>query len=194
KNPGEPDMIVSPRANPWMRPDEIAIYEALGDSAMHNIRTVSVSWCAYSTIIQCRSWLPDAVGGVAWVALDNPGQSPRFPIFSGATELPKMLEICGQHSDRDDSALWHYRHPNRLATVKWGDSRKSMEPARDYFLAKGKREMPMVEKSYQDLVSAGRNDEATELLNGYTRDFFGATIYKWDELGRKYWRDNWSGF
>lgn len=194
KNPGEPDMIVSPRANPWMRPDEIAVYEALGDSAMHNIRTVSVSWCAYSTIIQCRSWLPDAVGGVAWVALDNPGQSPRFPIFAGNTRLPKMLQICGQHSDREDSALWHYRHPNRLATVKWGDSRKSMEPARDYFLAKGRREMPMVEQNYQELVSAGKNDEATELLNGYTSDFFGATVYKWDELGRQYWRDNWSGF
>ncbi len=190
----QPDSIVSPRANPWMRPDEIAVYEALGDDAMHNIRTVSVSWCAYSTVIQCRSWLPDAVGGVAWISLDNPGQSPRFPVFAGNTELPQLLSICGQHRERDDAALWHYRRANRLATVNWGLCRKSLEPARDYFLAKGERELPMVEAAYARLVEEGRQEEATEMLNGYARDFFGATILRWDELENTYWKALWQGF
>lgn len=189
-----PDSIVSPRANPWMRPDEIALYEALGDSAMHNIRTVSVSWCAYSTIIQCRSWLPDAVGGVAWIALDNPGQSPRFPIFAGNTSLPDMLGVCGQHRHRQDAALWHFREPNRLATVRWGNSRKLLEPARDYFLDKGARELPMVEKSYTEMVKNGQTDEAAAMLDGYTRDFFGATVLTWDQLGGALWRANANGF
>ena len=189
-----PDSIVSPRANPWMRPDEIALYEALGDSAMHNIRTVSVSWCAYSTIIQCRSWLPDAVGGVAWIALDNPGQSPRFPIFAGNTSLPDMLGVCGQHRRRPDAALWHFREPNRLATVRWGNSRKLLEPARDYFLDKGARELPMVEKSYTEMVKSGKTDEAAAMLDGYTRDFFGATLLTWDQLAAALWRANANGF
>ncbi len=189
-----PDSIVSPRANPWMRPDEIALYEALGDSAMHNIRTVSVSWCAYSTIIQCRSWLPDAVGGVAWIALDNPGQSPRFPIFAGNTSLPDMLGVCGQHRHRPDAALWHFREPNRLATVRWGNSRKLLEPARDYFLDKGARELPMVEKSYTEKVKSGKTDEAAAMLDGYTRDFFGATVLAWDQLAGALWRANANGF
>lgn len=189
-----PDSIVSPRANPWMRPDEIALYEALGDSAMHNIRTVSVSWCAYSTIIQCRSWLPDAVGGVAWIALDNPGQSPRFPIFAGNTSLPDMLGVCGQHRRRPDAALWHFREPNRLATVRWGNSRKLLEPARDYFLDKGTRELPMVEKSYTEMVKNGQTDEAAAMLDGYTRDFFGATVLAWDQLAGALWRANANGF
>lgn len=190
----EPDSIVSPRANPWMRPDEIALYEALGDSAMHNIRTVSVSWCAYSTIIQCRSWLPDAVGGVAWIALDNPGQSPRFPIFAGNTSLPDMLGVCGQHRRRQDAALWHFREPNRLATVRWGNSRKLLEPARDYFLDKGARELPMVEKSYTEMEKSGKTDEAAAMLDGYTRDFFGATVLAWDQLAGALWRANANGF
>lgn len=189
-----PDSIVSPRANPWMRPDEIALYEALGDSAMHNIRTVSVSWCAYSTIIQCRSWLPDAVGGVAWIALDNPGQSPRFPIFAGNTSLPDMLGVCGQHRHRPDAALWHFREPNRLATVRWGNSRKLLEPARDYFLDKGARELPMVEKSYTEMVKSGKTEEAAAMLDGYTRDFFGATVLAWDQLAGALWRANANGF
>ena len=189
-----PDSVVSNFANPWMRPDEIAVYEAMGDTTMHNIRTVSVTWCAYSTIIQCRDWLPDGVGGVAWISLDNPGQSPRFPVFAATADLPDMLKVCGQHRNRDDAALWHYREPNRLATVRWGEERKTMEPARDYFLEKGKRELPVIEEAYTQLINDGKEEEAQALLTDYTRDFFGATILRWDELGRRYWHRRWKGF
>ena len=165
----------------------------MGDSVMKNIRTVSVPWCSYSTVIQLRSWLPDEVGGVAWISFDNPGESPRFPIFAGVTELPAMLEICGQQTDRDDAALWHFRKANRLATVRWGNYRKMIETARDYFMQKGQRELPFVEKTWQTLHAADPQ-QAEIMLNGYTADFFGATVSRWDEITRKLWRQTWTGF
>lgn len=204
-------------ANPWVRPDEIKLYAALmNDTTMENIRTVSVSWCAYSTIIQCRSWLPDAVGGVAWVCLDNPGQSPRFPIFAGNTKLPTLLSRCGQHSHREDAALTHYRQTNRLASIRWGVTRETMVPAQQYYLDKGARELPFVESTYMRLLKGdntttqegtiadeakdGKNaandgkKAAEEFLDGYTADYFGATINKWDELYRMYQRTLWAGY
>ena len=33
-----------------------------------------------------------------------------------------------------------------------------------------------------------------EMLNGYARDFFGATILRWDELENMFWRELWQGF
>lgn len=189
----EPDSIVSPVSNPWMRPDEINMYYAMGDSVMKNIRTVSVPWCAYSTVIQLRSWLPDEVGGVAWIALDNPGESPRFPVFCGNTELPQMLQVCGQHSERDDAALWHFRKTNRLATLRWGKYREMIESAREYFIDKGLREMPFVVEQWQTINSED-SKKATNILNGYTADFFGATVMRWDEMARKLWRMTWAGW
>lgn len=181
-------------ANPWMRPDEIALHAAaLGDTTMVNVRTVAVSWCAYSTVIQLRSWLPDAVGGVAWVSLDNPGMSPRFPIFAGTTELPMMLGICGQHAHRDDAALTHFRQTNRLASVRWGKTRTSLQPAQQYFIDKGQRELPFVVETWQNLHSEDP-DKAQIFLNGYTSDYFGAVVMKWDELYKQYWRMLWGGF
>ena len=189
----EPDSIVSPFSNPWMRPDEINMYYAMGDSVMKNIRTVSVPWCAYSTVIQLRAWLPDEVGGVAWVALDNPGESPRFPIFSGTKSLPSLLQTCGQHVERDDAALWHYRKANRLATIRWGTYRKMIESARDYFIQKGQRELPFVEQTWQQLNNTD-SKQAQQMLDGYTADFFGATIQRWDDMARQLWRQLWAGF
>lgn len=189
---GQPEKIVSSFANPWMRPDEIDTYKAYAnDEAMNNIRTVSVPWCAYSTVIQLRSWLPDEVGGIAWVALDNPGESPRFPIFCGNTELPKLLGTCGQHVEREDAALWHYRKANRLATVRWGKYRSMIEKGQKYFLDKGQRELPFVEKLYQNESDSTKK---AELLNGYTADFFHATIMRWDNIASDIWRQTWTGF
>lgn len=178
--------------NPWMRPDEIGLYgHLLNDSTIQNVRTVSVSWCAYSTIIQLRSWLPDEIGGVAWVCLDNPGESPRFPIFSGNTSLPMMLGICGQHRLRDDAALWHYRQTNRLATVRWGTCRQPLQKAQRYFLQKGLRELPFVENTWKSMAD---KDEARAYLDGYCSDFFAATIMRWDELNKQFSRQLWAGW
>ena len=178
-------------SNPWMRPDEIRRYAGLlQDSTMANIRTVSVSWCAYSTVIQLRSWMPDDIGGVCWMALDNPGQSPRFPIFCGTTELPTMLGVCGQHRKRDDTALWHFRETNRISSVKWGQTRASLQAAQQYFLDKGKREQAFVEQTWWNTDESRR----TDFLNGYTSDFFHATVGRWDELSARYWRQFWTGF
>lgn len=189
----EPDSIVSPFSNPWMRPDEINMYYAMGDSLMKNIRTVSVPWCAYSTVIQLRSWLPDEIGGIVWMALDNPGESPRFPIFCGNTKLPAMLGICGQHTDRDDAALWHFRKANRLASVRWGTYRSVLEPLRDYYIEKGVRELPFVTQTWQQMQEKD-STKATEMLNGYVADFFGAEVSRWDEMTRYLWRQTWTGF
>lgn len=189
-----PEKIVSPRANPWMRSDETAAYAAAGDTAFSKwIRPVAVSFCAYSTVIQLKGNVSEGVGGIAWVSYDNPGESPRFPVYCGSTQLPKICEICGNHSYRDDCALWRFRRTNKLATVRWGNSRRTLEPARDYFLEKGLREQNYVEETFRKL-NAENKTAAQEFLNNYTSDFLGAAILKWDELYRKYWDTHWSGF
>ena len=189
----EPDSIVSPVANPWITNEQLAMFYAMGDSAMKWTRTVSVPWCSYSTVIQLRSWLPDEVGGVAWVALDNPGQSPRFPIFSGNTELPSALKVCGHSAEDDNSPLWQFRKANRLASLRWGVFRKTLEPARDHFLEKGLRELPLIERTWQDLNATDKT-RAAQLLNDCTSDGLGAAAYRWQQMAHDFWLQTWKGF
>ena len=72
-----------------MRTDEVQLFNALQKGAVTANRNVAVPQCAYSTVIQLRDWLPDAVGGVCWFGMDIFGQSPRVPIFCGTTDLPE---------------------------------------------------------------------------------------------------------
>ena len=77
--------------------------------------------------------------------------------------------------------------------MRWGTYRKTLEPLRDYFSEKGQRELPFVSDTWQQLQQQDPK-KAEQMLNGYTADFFGATILRWDEMARQLWRQTWTGF
>jgi len=183
--------VKSPVVNPWMSYDMWNLLNALKPGVTERFRTIAISGCSYSHIIQCRDWLPDPVGGIAWFSFDNPGQSPRIPIFSGVTELLPSFEICAQHRFRMDSACWAFRRANRLATVRWGVARKFIEEAVKEFEERAFTDLPGIEKKALELYKKGGSEKdlekLREYLTKYTNDFARAAIHKYLELGDKFW-------
>jgi dipeptidase len=177
----------SPLANPWMSRDMIAMLNGIEEETVTRERTIAIAACSYSQIIQCRDWMPNEVGAIAWFSFDNPGQSPRIPVFSGTLSLPESFKICGQHRYRTDAAIWSYREANRLATVNWGRSRELIEPAVMDFENKAFEELPMIEKRVLELVSEGKNSEAKEYVTRYSNDFAFATMKKWEAIKSELW-------
>ena len=188
-------MTADEGAGPWESPYRYSPLMWKVDSTEYfHERPIATQQTGFSFVAQMRDWLPDAVGGVCWFSMDNPGQSPRVPIFCGTTDLPAIYKICGNHRYREDSALWHYRRANKLATVRWGNARGIMEANIRHFEEKGFNELPMVEARYQDLLKAKGEEAAKAYLTDYTKDFIGATILRWDEMAAKYWNDYRFGF
>ena len=188
KETKETDTITSPAANPWMGTDMLNMLNGVKEGTVTRNRLVAVPQCSYSHVIQLRNWLPDAVGGVAWLSFDNPGQSPRIPIFSGTTDLPAAFGICGQHRHREDAIVWKYRTANKLATVRWGLTKEKINGAVAHFEEKGLSEMPFVENRYKELQDSKGEETARAFLTGYTADFAGATILRWQEMADEFWK------
>lgn len=184
----ETKTIISPAANPWMTMDEVNMINGVKDSTVVRYRLVSVPQCSYSVVIQLRDWLPDAIGGVTWLSFDNPGQSPRIPVFCGSTDLPDCFDICGQHRYREDAIVWKYRRANKLATVRWGLTKEKINGSIDYFENKGQMELPFVESQYTKLLNEKGKEAAKAYLTGYTKDFAAATILRWDEMANEFWK------
>ena len=145
----------SPAANPWMTYGTMQLLNAVKPDTVTRQRTIAIAACSYSEVLQCRSWLPDEIGGVAWFSFDNPAQSPRFPIFSGTIELPPSFAICGQKRFRMDSACWWFRRANKLATVRWGETRGDIEGAVKEFEDKAFAELEMIEKKALEILGSG---------------------------------------
>ena len=198
----EPEKMKSSIANPWMSRDMINLLNELKPETIERRRTIAIAGCSYSQIIQCRDWLPDEIGGIAWFSFDNPGQSPRIPIFAGVLNLPESFAICGQKRYRIDAAIWSFRRANRLATVNWGRARTDLEEAVMAFEDKAFAELPAIEekalelykqdqKRKKEVVENDNNNETPpqfqKFLTKYTNDFARAAMNTWWELGDRFW-------
>ena len=175
------DTVVSPIANPWLTTTMRNTLNTIAPGTVEFRRTVAVAWCAYSHVTQLRSWLPDAVGGVCWLSLDNPGQSPRIPVFCGTTALPKAYETCGQKQYVEDCALWQFRRANKLATLSWQTTKAGFN-----------EEILRLENLALDGAPTCAASPAA--LNAYTEYIYQESVRAWKALEDKYWVQFGSGF
>ena len=174
--------------------NERAMYNLLKPGTVTFYRGVAMSWCSYSFITQCRSWLPDEIGALCWFSLENPGQSPRIPVYAGATKMPAGFDICGHFRYNENAALWHYRKANKLGQVRWGRTKTMFYDNILRYEEKAMEELPALEKKVADLLKDGKKQDAQKLLNQYTSDFAGATRQTWQEMEAKMWETFWTGF
>lgn len=175
------DTVVSPVANPWLTTTLRNTLNTIAPGTVEFRRTVAVAWCAYSHVTQLRSWLPDSVGGVCYLSVDNPGQSPRIPVFSGTTRLPENFETCGQKRYVPDSFLWQFRRANKLATLSW-------QATKEEFNA----EILRLENLALDGLPTA--DATTPTLNAYTEYIYNEGVRSWKLLEDKYWVRFGNGF
>jgi len=175
------DTVVSPIANPWLTTTLRNTLNTLAPGTVEFRRTVAVAWCAYSHITQLRNWLPDSIGGICWISVDNPGQSPRIPVFSGTTVLPRNFEVCGQKQYVPDSYLWQFRRANKLATLSWQSTKEGFN----------KEILRLEEMALEGLPTVA---VSPSLLNAYTEYIYNEGVSAWKKLEDKYWLQFGSGF
>lgn len=181
---------VSPVANPWLSTNMRNTLNSIAPGTVEFTRTLAVAWCAYSTVIQLRSWLPDEVGGVCWFAVDNPGQSPRIPIFCGGKALPTAFERCGHKAYDPESVLWKFRKANKLATVEWQTTKKDFLKNVMEMEDKAFEGLPLLEDNVKKASPAAR----AALLDAYTADIYNACAERWAEMEASYWLKFGRGF
>ena len=178
------DTIVSPIANPWLGGTLQRTLNFLAPGTIEFRRTVSVAWCSYSHITQLRDWLPDEVGGICWLSLDNPGQSPRIPVFCGTTRLPEAYDRCGQKAYDPTTALWQFRKANKLATVQWQNTKRELIGE---VLALEKSSLDGL-NSLEAEVSDATPERRSALLNAYTRRIYDDAVARWATLETHFWQ------
>ncbi len=185
------DTVVSPVANPWMNSTMQQTLNMLAPGTVEFQRTVSVAWCSYSWVAQLRDWLPDQVGGICWMSVDNPAQSPHIPVFCGTTTLPEAFSRCGQKKYDKGSWLWQYRRANKLATVAWQRTKKQHMAA--VMQQEGAAFSGL--KPLEDEIKAMKNpSKGTKQLNAYTQQVYDNTRAAWADLEASYWHMFGMGF
>ncbi|MCA8950680.1 MAG: C69 family dipeptidase [Planctomycetes bacterium] len=82
-------------------------------------RPISTQQAGFVMLAQCRSWLPDPVGGVYWYTPDDPYTSCFTPLYCGITRLPEPYVTGSYAKFSFDSAWWVFNLVSNLCYDRW---------------------------------------------------------------------------
>ncbi|HBS85158.1 MAG: peptidase C69 [Bacteroidetes bacterium GWF2_38_335] len=189
--------VISPLANPFMPYDQLPLHNVSGgwyhvDEKTKEIdflgeRTIARWYTMYGTIIQCRSWLPDEVGGIVWLAQDNIANSIYIPVYCGTDDLPDSYEYPGRlYGYTTKSAWWAFNRLGTLAAQRWGDMKKDLDavwlPWQKEILTKQKE----IDAKATELLKKS-NSEGKVFLTKHSMEWGEKVVAKAWELGDFLW-------
>jgi dipeptidase len=187
--------IVSPLANPFMPYDQLELQNVQGgwyhvDKKTGKIdflgeRTIARWYTMYGTIIQCRDWLPDDIGGVLWLAQDNIATSVYIPVYAGTTDLPQSYKTPGRvNGFTYESAWWAFNRMSTLAAQRWGAIRYDVDAVF----------VPMQEELFKNQASFEKEaleisnpKKRKKILTEYTMEHAEQAVKKAWKLGDDIW-------
>ena len=82
-----------------------------------NERAISTQQTGFSFVAQCRSWLPDPIGGILWFGVDDTFYTVYSPMYCGMTEVPRSFEQGNgdMMTYSETSAFWVFNELTNFA-------------------------------------------------------------------------------
>ncbi len=114
-------------------------------------RSISVSYCGYTTICQGRADLPDPIGGILWVGLDKPSETLFIPFFAGVSSLPESFSQVDTSQFSRDSAWWAFNFVSNWADLNYQAMRSDIAAMQDKYELKMLELLPAVQKTALEL-------------------------------------------
>lgn len=163
--------VISPLANPFMKPDELKLFKVNGGWNWRGERTIAVYFTIYATILQCRASLPNEIGGLCWLALSNVASSIYVPFYNSITHFPKEYETCGRETGfSKDAAWWRFYRLSTITAKRWGDMAPVVNnvwnPMQSEFFAN----QTEIETQALLLLKNGNRDAAIRLLTQHSHN------------------------
>ena len=179
--------VISPLANPFMPYDMNKLFKINGGWGWLGERTLARWYTMYATIIQCRSWLPNEIGGLAWIAWDNVATSIYAPFYAGITRVHGTSSTDGRVTGFSrQSAWWAFNFLGTLAAQRWGDMRHDVRAVWDPLQAKLFYKQKEIEAEALSLWGEDR-DKGKEYLTKYCIEQQETIVKEAWDLGEELW-------
>jgi dipeptidase len=159
---GKGGMKKSPLATPFPSKDMRELLDIV------NRRMVARPQGYYGMIAQLRGWLPDPIGGIYWVFLDNAYTSPYVPIYAGTQEIAECYRNFDPTTYSNRSACWAIDFVDNLLYLKWQEAIRDVWKVRDPYEDQLFAERDQVDREALDLYRK-KPGKALEYLTAYTQ-------------------------
>jgi len=149
-------------------------------------RLISVPNVEYTTLTQCRSWLPDPVGGIVWVALGAQDTSCYVPFYAGTTAIPKSFGIGDHFVLNRDSARWAFDYVDFHVQVAYNAAIEDVKAARKTWEDGALDRVPEIDARAAELYKKNPK-EAVRFLTDFSLNNATSVVGAWWKLGDDLW-------
>jgi dipeptidase len=154
----------------------------LEDKTYNTSRIIGVNRAEYVTITQCRSWLPNPIGGIVWLAWGAQDTSCYFPLYVGITEIPKSFMIGDHWEFNRESARWAFDYVDFHTQVLYSLAIADVREAQKKWENSAVERTPVID---QVALELHKKDPASvrPFLTNYCLNNANGVIDAWWELG-----------
>ena len=176
------DPVRGIQGGPFKNPNYLPRPFELDGETYNTARTIGVNRAEYTTVTQCRDWLPDPVGGLVWICWGAQDTACYMPFYAGVTAIPESFKI-GDHWVFDrKSARWAFDYVDFHTLVAYSlaieDVKKALEKWEDGAI----EQIPTIDKLAADLYQKDPA-KASQFLTDYCINNANLVVDAWWKLG-----------
>jgi len=157
-------------------------WEVDGKRYFHE-RAISTQQTAFSIVAQCRSDLPDPIGGILWFGVDDTYLTVYTPLYAALQDSPQMFKVGNGDilTYSETSAFWLF---NRVSNFAYNLMNRVMPSIREKQNELELGFIDSVEKMDQKALELYKSnpDDAIEMLSNFSTDCAAKTWNTWKEL------------
>ena len=163
---------IRPRYRPFMASDGQRYFQE---------RPIGVQQTAYTMVIQLRSWLPDAYGGVMHFNCDDATMVPYVPVYCGASLVPEAFKDKYSPTKFDEkSAFWMCNFVANMVYPRYSliidDVREAQNELESYY----ETAVAQVAERAKDMTTV----DMMNMLNAEVQSYTDKMMARWDKLAR----------
>ena len=136
----------------------------------------------YTTITQCRGWLPDPIGGLLWLSFGAQDTACYMPLYCGITELPESFQVGDHFVFSRKSARWASDYVDFHTQVVYSYAIEDVKNAQEKWEGIAFQNLPIIDEAALKLFKKNQ-EEARQFLTDFSVNHANSVVNAWWNLG-----------
>jgi dipeptidase len=169
------------KGGPFANPNYFRSFR-LGEDSYSGPRCICVNNVEYTTVTQCRDWLPAPIGGIIWLSFGAQDTACYMPLYAGITAMPQSFMVGDHWVFTRDSARWAFDYVDFHTQVAYSLAMEDVLKAREKW-EKSAVDRTLVIDEFANQLYKKDKDQARAFLTDYCLTNADRVVKAWWDLG-----------
>jgi dipeptidase len=147
-------------------------------------RAIATQQTGWWFVAQCRSWLPNAVGGIFWFSVDDPATSCLSPVYCSITEVPQPYAAGNGDllTYSETAAFWIFTRTTHFAYLRYDAVSADIRKAQQEWEHTQAEKIKEIDQKALALYNKNKSKDAIKALTDYSVKTAQDLMARWRQL------------